>query len=222
MRIALGTTLVTCTQKSTSKPNWDIKMLSLFRRNFTSTGTVLKDILKSGKTLFIENEHVSSVTGAELDSISPHDGSVYAKVANAKPEDAERAIKSARASFETFRWTKPEERAEMLKGIASTINEHVQELSEMESLDMGKPIAEAIVDIETCRDLFAYYGDVTPDYMKDKYLPDEEEGVRSRIVHDPVGVIGMVTPWNYPLMQAVVKVAPALAAGCTMVLKPSR
>lgn len=144
-----------------------------------------------------------------------------AMLSNATAEDATRAVEVAKRSFETFRWTAPDERATMLSRIAAIIDEHTQELAEMESLEMGKPITESIVDIETCRDIFKYYSDLGPRFLADKLLPQEEEGFHSRIVHDPAGVVAMVSPWNYPLMQAVLKVAPALAAGCTMILKPS-
>ena len=136
-----------------------------------------------------------------------------------QPEDANRAVNAAKRRFETFRDVSAEDRAEMMRRVASLIDGHCEEIAELESLDCGKPVSESVADVETCRDLFRFYADMIP--VQDKMLPKEEDGMRSRIVHEPKGVVAMVTPWNYPLMQACVKVAPAVAAGCTMVLKPS-
>merc|ERR1719446_1875435 len=98
-----------------------------------------------------------------------------------------------------------------------------EEFAMLETLDNGKPITEARADIDACVGLFKMYGALaeTLDATKTTPVDTEDKSFNVRLVKQPIGVVGMVTPWNFPLMQAVPKVAPAIAAGCTMVLKPS-
>ena len=97
----------------------------------------------------------------------------------------------------------------------------LEHFAQVESLDCGKTISESRGDIQWCADTFAYMAQIAPEPLKAKPLPLADEGWDSKVVHEPAGVAGLITPWNFPLMQAVLKVAPALAAGCTTVLKPS-
>ena len=149
-----------------------------------------KDVLRSGETLFINNEYRKASNGAEVETVSPHDERLLALLSDGTPKDADRAVDAARRSFETFRDVCAEERSEMLRNVASLIDEHVNEIAELESLDCGKPISESIADVETCRDLFRFYADLIP--VQDKLLPNEEDGMQSRIVYEPKGVVAMV------------------------------
>merc|ERR1719507_1881357 len=108
--------------------------------------------------------------------------------------------------------------------MAAALREQKEEFAVLESLDNGKPIVEARADMDVCAGLFDYYADFAEsfDHEKDTAVEVKSDPDFSvRLVQEPAGVVGMVTPWNFPLLQAAVKVAPALAAGCSMVLKPS-
>lgn len=185
----------------------------------------LRGVLDTPATIFIDNTYSPASDGSVIETFAPHDGKVLDSIANATEEDVNRAVASARSCFDSGSWsdTPVDERAEVLRKISTALREprFLKTLSKIESLDCGKPLVESAADIEMCADLFDFYADVLPDYFKDERLPAQEEGYQSSIVKEPAGVIAMVTPWNFPLMQAVVKVAPALAAGCSMILKPS-
>ena len=107
--------------------------------------------------------------------------------------------------------------------MADGLRDRMEEFSYVESLDCGKPIEESRADTDACASFFEYYADLISKggFLSTERLPCPEDGVEGRLLREPVGVVGMITPWNFPLMQAVVKVAPALAAGCSMILKPS-
>lgn len=139
----------------------------------------------------------------------------------AEAADAADAIAAARAAFDRGPWprTSVQERARLLERVADAIERERDALAWLETLDTGKTLRESRDDMEQIAQVFRYYaaeartqrGDVNP-------VPS---GAMSLTVHDPVGVVAMITPWNYPLLQASWKIAPALAAGCTFVLKPS-
>jgi len=139
-------------------------------------------------------------------------------------------VQAARACFDTSGWPQKgaEQRAEVLRSIAAQLREpgKLGELSVIESRDCGKPLAESEVDISFCADVFDYYAEIAPKHLAPQPLPlpggeGAGDNFAARVENEPLGVVGCVTPWNYPLMQAVMKVAPALAAGCAVVLKPS-
>uniref|UniRef100_A0A7S2SHB5 Aldehyde dehydrogenase domain-containing protein n=1 Tax=Rhizochromulina marina TaxID=1034831 RepID=A0A7S2SHB5_9STRA len=113
------------------------------------------------------------------------------------------------------------DRGKALHRMAHQIREERLDLARWETLDCGKPLAESLADMDACADFFSYYAEIAPKALESESLPVPEDGVSSHLTKEPVGVVGCITPWNFPLMQAVVKVAPALAAGCSVVLKPS-
>ena len=142
----------------------------------------------------------------------------------AAPDDVDAAVEAARTAFDSGPWrtTTGAERAAILRRIADGIAARTRELAAIEVRDNGKPMPEAIWDIEDAAGCFAYYADLA------EGLDGEGEAIalshpdfRSRVVREPVGVAALVIPWNFPLLMAAWKVAPALAAGCTVVLKPS-
>jgi len=180
--------------------------------------------------LFIDNEYVDAEGGATLDVVSPIDGQAFTTIAHASAADVDRAVRGARACFDESSWPRMDAkaRAGVLRKIAAALRDPAKlaELSTIESRDCGKPLAESNGDISFCADVFDYYADVAPARLSPTALPlPAGEGGASdfaaRVEHEPLGVVGCITPWNYPLMQAVMKVAPALAAGCAVVLKPS-
>lgn len=162
-----------------------------------------------------------------MEVLAPRDGKLLTTVAAATAEDVERAVSSAAACFANPEWSGPagaSKRAGVLRAAASLLREPARRtaLAELESADCGKPIREAEADMDVCAALCDYYAGLTEPAAEMSGLKTcEDEGFKAALRPEPIGVIGMITPWNFPLMQAMVKVAPAVAAGCTAVLKPS-
>ena len=154
---------------------------------------------------------------------SPRDGKIFCDIRDWTASEVDAVICEA-AAISRSAWAAPssvESRSSSLKVLASALRRDTERLARLETLDTGKPIAESRVDMAACCDLFDYYADIAPGVLAQQplALPDADFG--SRVVPAPAGVVAAVTPWNYPLMQAVCKVAPALAAGCPVLLKPS-
>jgi betaine-aldehyde dehydrogenase len=161
-------------------------------------------------------------SGGVADVVNPFDASVVARVDQAGADDVDRAVAAARAAFDTGPWprTPATERSAVLRRVADLLQRDKDEIARTETLDTGKTLVESGVDVDDVTNAFRYYADlVTTDSgrLVDTGLPH----VVSRVVHEPVGVCALITPWNYPLLQLSWKVAPALAAGNTVVIKPS-
>lgn len=172
--------------------------------------------------LLIDGSWVASSTGATRDCINPADASVIRSVDEASPADARAAVAAARAAFDRGDWphTTVTDRAALLHRVADLLERDVDQLATIETLDTGKTLAESRVDIADVAAVFRYYaGFVTT--RTDRAVDVGDPAVISRVVAEPAGVCVLIAPWNYPLLQISWKVAPALAAGCTMVLKPS-
>ena len=160
--------------------------------------------------------------GARREIRCPADGALVATVDEADAEDTRAAIAAAHEAFHEGPWptTSARERGDLLLRVADLLERDVAALARMESLDTGKRLVESEYDIADVVSVFRHYGRIAAEEagrMVDTGNPD----VVSRIVHEPVGVCGLITPWNYPLLQVSWKVAPCLAAGNTFVLKPS-
>lgn len=171
---------------------------------------------------FIDGKYVDAVSGKTFACISPIDGVCRAEVAECESADVELAVAAARRAFESGIWseTSPVHRKKTLQKFARLIEQHAEELALLESLDMGKPVADALsIDVSAsvrCLDWTAeaidkVYGEVAP-------TPNHELGL---ITREPLGVIAAIVPWNFPLLMATWKFAPALATGNSVVLKPS-
>jgi betaine-aldehyde dehydrogenase len=160
--------------------------------------------------------------GGTRDIINPADGSVAARVDEATPADARAAVAAARQAFDDGAWpaTPVAERAALLDRIADLLARDKEELSLLETRDTGKTLPESRVDIDDVTSVFRYYAKLIA-VQSDRIVDVGDRSVISRVVHEPVGVCVLIAPWNYPLLQMSWKVAPALAAGCTMVMKPS-
>lgn len=174
------------------------------------------------KDLLIGGEWREPAAGGQREIRCPADGRLVATVAEAGPEDTLAAIGAARRAFDQGPWprTPAIERAALLSRVAGLIARDKAELARAESLDTGKRLVESEYDMDDVAACFRYYaGTAATDAGRviDTGRPD----AISRVVHEPVGVCGLITPWNYPLLQTSWKVAPALAAGNTFVLKPS-
>lgn len=177
------------------------------------------------KKMFIDGEWVESVSKKTRDTVNPTDGSVLATVTDGTVEDARKAIAAAKRSFYVTReWRDMDSQArgDMLLKIADEMEACKEELAKIDTLDHGKPLREAECDVDDAIHNFRYYASL----IKAPYggVYDVNEGVgkmHSYTVHEPVGVCGLITPWNYPLLMGVWKLAPALAAGNSVVYKPS-
>lgn len=170
--------------------------------------------------LYIGGEWVAAEGGATLDSTNPANGEFLAKVANASEADVDKAVKAAQEAFESYSKTTPMERAKLLNEIADIIEENAEHLAMVETLDNGKPIREtSAVDVPLAADHFRYFaGAILAEEGSANYL---NNGMLSLVLYEPIGVVGQVIPWNFPFLMAAWKLAPALAAGDTVVLKPS-
>ncbi|WP_278857328.1 aldehyde dehydrogenase family protein [Kocuria palustris] len=177
---------------------------------------------ESSSTLYIDGEWVPSSDGGTRTITCPADGTEVGVVAEATGEDVERAILAARKAFEARTWvdTPAAERGDFLIRVSDALLERKDEFARAEALDTGKRLVEAEGDMDDIAACFRYFGKIA-DQSPGRLVDAGDDTVISRVVHEPVGVCGMITPWNFPLLQAAWKIAPALAAGNTFVLKPA-
>src|ERR1700704_2913606 len=171
---------------------------------------------------FIGGQFVPSAAGKTFDNISPLDGRILAKIAAGDTEDIDRAVKAARAAFEAGVWADqaPKARKRILVKLAEMIQKHANELALLETLDMGKPILNARNgDMRAVAECVRWYGE-TIDKIYDEVAPTPKTAL-ALITREPFGVVGAVVPWNFPLLMAAWKFAPALAVGNSLVLKPA-
>ncbi|MGW4859182.1 aldehyde dehydrogenase family protein [Kocuria palustris] len=177
---------------------------------------------ESSSTLYIDGEWVPSSDGGTRTITCPADGTEVGVVAEATGEDVERAILAARKAFEARTWvdTPAAQRGDFLIRVSDALLERKDEFARAEALDTGKRLVEAEGDMDDIAACFRYFGKIA-DQSPGRLVDAGDDTVISRVVHEPVGVCGMITPWNFPLLQAAWKIAPALAAGNTFVLKPA-
>jgi len=172
--------------------------------------------------LFIDGAWTSAVEGGRREIRSPADGHLVAEVDEATAADTERAITAGRRSFDDGRWaSRPAaERGELLLRVADLLQRDRDRVARAETADTGKRVAESEIDVDDVTACFRWFSHLAA--SDDGRLVDTgSPTARSRVVHEPVGVAALITPWNYPLLQTAWKVAPALGAGCSFVLKPS-
>jgi betaine-aldehyde dehydrogenase len=171
------------------------------------------------KKMWIGGEWVGAAKSRDV--INPANGQVLARVPESSADDVRKAIASARAAFDSGGWGKSlaRDRGTLLFKVAEAIRARAKELAELDSCNMGKPIAEAEFDVADAAACFEYYGGLaTKIHGETLNVPDN---ALSMVVREPVGVVGQIIPWNYPLLMAAWKLGPAIAAGCTVVLKPA-
>lgn len=179
-----------------------------------------KPHLESTYKLFINGEWKEASDKVTYKSYCPANGEVLAECAQATREDVEDAITAAWAAFETWKNVPVNERAEILNKVADIIDENREHLAMVETLDNGKPIRETLnVDIPMAAQHFRYFaGCIMASEGSANILGKD---TLSLILREPIGVVGQIVPWNFPFLMAAWKLAPALAAGCTIILKPS-
>lgn len=174
--------------------------------------------------LYINGQWLTPKNGRTFSSIDPSNEQEIAQVAAASVEDAELAVQAARQAFDQTDWSQqPKQRAVYLRAIAQEIRQQLDQLAEIEVRDNGKPLPEAVWDIQDAADCFDFYADLAEQLVEnqDEQIPLSDERFSSVVCKEAVGVACAIIPWNYPLLMAAWKVAPALAAGCTLILKPA-
>lgn len=181
----------------------------------------MMEILKN----YIDGVWQESVTGCTREVICPSDGTVIAVVTESGQEDAKQGIAAAKKAFytdRTWRDMAAVERAAVLRKVAQLMEEQAEELAKTDTLDNGKPYREAEGDVSDAIECFQYYAGLIDKPEGGSYSVNKGFGpMHSYMIHEPVGVCAQITPWNYPLLMAVWKLAPALAAGNSVVFKPS-
>lgn len=174
------------------------------------------------KGMLIGGEWVAAGSGETREILNPANSEVIAEVPEGSREDAQKAIAAARRAFDEGPWphTRPQERARILHRIADLLDENGEELARLETLDTGKTLLESRTDMEDIAGVFRYYASLIAVHTGETN-PVPAREVLSLTDYEPIGVAAMISPWNYPLLQVSWKMAPALAAGCTFVAKPS-
>jgi gamma-glutamyl-gamma-aminobutyraldehyde dehydrogenase/4-guanidinobutyraldehyde dehydrogenase/NAD-dependent aldehyde dehydrogenase len=188
----------------------------------TSTWHERAESLKADGRAFIDGKRVDARGGGRFESISPVDGRKLAEVARCDGADVDAAVAAARAAFEDRRWAgkPPAERKRVLVRFADLMLQHRDELALLETLDMGKPIRYSrSVDVQLAQNCIRWYGEAV-DKIYDQVAPSPEDSL-ALITREPVGVVAAIIPWNYPMLMAAWKIGPALAAGNSLILKPS-
>jgi len=176
---------------------------------------------RAPQPLVIGGERVGAADGRVFETIDPATGEAICEVAFAGPEDVGRAAAAARAALDgPLRKVSPSKRAGLMYGLAELIKANGEQLAELESLDNGKPLAAAKGDVAASISHLRYYAG-WPTKIEGETIPVSARNVLCYTVREPVGVCAQIVPWNYPLLMAIWKVAPALAAGCAIVLKPA-
>src|ERR1700733_12060833 len=186
------------------------------------------EFLDKPRKMLINGQWVDAVSGKTFPTYNPATGEVLAQVAEGDREDIDRAVKAARAAFEIGPWSKmtPSERGRLIWKLADLLEENTEEFATLETLDNGKPLKVARgADVPLAVDLFRYMagwatkieGTTIP--ISVPYTPGAQ--YLAYTLREPVGVVGQIIPWNFPLLMAAWKLGPALATGCTVILKPA-
>lgn len=174
------------------------------------------------RKMYINGEWVASCSGNSREIINPYNQEVIATAAEGSQEDAKLAVTAAREAFDKGQWanTPANERGKLVLKIAELIERDRDELAELETLDTGKTLVESKADMGDIAEVFRYFAGLA-DKDGGEAIASPIPNSQSKVVREPVGVCGQITPWNYPLLQAAWKIAPALAAGNTIIIKPS-
>src|SRR5271165_5194057 len=180
------------------------------------------------RQLFINGQWADAASGKTFETPNPATGETLARIAEGGAEDINRAVRAARSAFDDGPWSRmtPSERGRLIWKIGDLIYAHLDELAQLESLDNGKPYAVAkLADVSLSADMFQYMAGWATKIegntinISVPYMPGAN--FHCYTLREPVGVVGQIIPWNFPLLMAAWKLAPALATGCTVVLKPA-
>lgn len=181
---------------------------------------IKRPTFKSHYDNYIGGKFVPPVQGKYFDNISPLDGKAFTKAAHSTKEDLDLAVDAAAKAFETWSKTSATERSIILNKIADRMEENLEYIAAVETTDNGKAVRETLnADIPLAIDHFRYFAGVIR--AEEGSLSELDATTVSLIVNEPIGVVAQIIPWNFPILMAVWKLAPALAAGCSVVLKPA-
>ncbi|MEH6570042.1 MAG: aldehyde dehydrogenase family protein [Halioglobus sp.] len=170
--------------------------------------------------LFINGAFVDAIDGGTIDVLNPHDNSLITQVSEATAKDIDRAVESAQAAFPEWSGMQAAERGRLLLRLADAIEERADELVEIESMDTGHPVRDCRnLDVPRTAFTFRYFGGIA-DKLQGDVIP-VEKGFLNYVKREPLGVVGQIVPWNFPLMFTSWKMGPALAAGNCVVMKPA-
>ena len=170
--------------------------------------------------LFVGGEFVDALDGGTVEVRNPHDGSLLAEVAEARAADVDRAVAAARRAFPAWASTSAADRGRLLMRLADAVEAHADELARLESTDTGHPLKDStVLDVPRTAATYRYFGGMA-DKFEGAVVP-VDAGFLNYVRPEPVGVVGQIVPWNFPLMFTSWKLGPALAAGNTAVMKPS-
>ena len=181
--------------------------------------------LSKNRKMLINGQWVEAASGKTFPTYNPATGEVMASVAEGDREDIDRAVKAARAAFETGPWSKmtPSERGRLIWKLGDLLEQNLDEFAELEMLDNGKPLKVArAADVPLAVDLFRYMaGWATKIEGNTIPISGNQAQFSAYTFRQPVGVVGQIIPWNFPLLMAAWKLGPALATGCCVVVKPA-
>ena len=185
----------------------------------------VRDFVGRRRKLLIAGRWTDSASGRAFPTYDPSTGEVLAEVAEGDREDVDRAVRAARAAFDDGPWsrTTPSERGRLLWKLADLVEQHAEEFAQLETLDNGKPISVSrVADVPLAVDLFRYMAGWATK-IEGSTIPISVPGAQylAYTLREPIGVVGQIIPWNFPLLMAAWKLGPALASGCTVVLKPA-
>jgi phenylacetaldehyde dehydrogenase len=183
----------------------------------------VKQFVGETRKMLIDGKWVEAASGKTFPVYNPATGEVMAHVAEGDKEDIHRAVVAARRAFDSGPWRKmtPSERGRLIIKLAELIEGHSEEFAQLESLDNGKPLTIArVADIPLSVDMFRYMAGWATK-IEGNTIPISAGNYFAYTLREPIGVVGQIIPWNFPLLMAAWKLAPALAAGCAIVLKPA-
>ncbi|MBN8590562.1 MAG: aldehyde dehydrogenase family protein [Anaerolineae bacterium] len=195
-----------------------------FPENYVEILPEVRAFLQSDLKLHIGGRWVPSISGETFETHDPSSGRLLARVPSAQADDVDAAVRAARATFDSGAWhlkLSPSDRGRLIWRLADLIETHAPILAQLDSLDNGKPVKKAQqVDAPLSAEHFRYYAG-WPSKIEGATIPVNTPGTFNYTVREPVGVCGLIVPWNYPLLMAAWKIAPALAAGNCIILKPA-
>ncbi|MFO1319046.1 MAG: NAD-dependent succinate-semialdehyde dehydrogenase [Burkholderiales bacterium] len=168
--------------------------------------------------LYIDGEFVGAEARQGQDVVNPATGQVLGRLPHATPDDLQRALKAAERAFATWRHSSPLERSAILRKVADLSRQRAADIGRNITLDMGKPLAEAIAEVKSCADHCDWHAEEAR-RIYGRVIPARTPNVRQMVLREPVGVCAAFTPWNFPFNQAIRKIAAAVGSGCTIVIK---
>ena len=169
---------------------------------------------------YIGGEWVPPVEGRYMDNITPVTGEVFCQVARSSAADVDKALDAAHAARESWATSSPAERARVLNNIADRMEQHLEQIAVAETWENGKPVRETLAaDIPLAIDHYRYFAGAIR--AQEGHISQIDNDTVAYHFHEPIGVVGQIIPWNFPLLMAAWKIAPALASGCPTVVKPA-